>query len=193
MDQASVEGVHRREPALRHLTTDVLLEITNCWFKELDEPGKYIGVLQLDFSKAFDLINHNVLIEWVSDQCFKSQFTILQCYRYRNKVYQAQWLDLWTKSCLLLCMCWTRLALVRPAASLYNASPLNHHATGRQWCSNPDHYPDSEQASRCLNSFMLSAKQISRTSNFNVFCLTRPGIEPSTSRMPGERSTTDEL
>ncbi len=36
---------------------------------------------------------------------------------------------------------------------------------------------------------MLSAKQSSRTSNFNVFCLTRPGIEPPTSRMPGERST----
>ncbi len=39
-------------------------------------------------------------------------------------------------------------------------------------------------------SFVLSAKQSSRTSNFNVFCLTRPGIEPPTSSMPGERSTT---
>ncbi len=28
------------------------------------------------------------------------------------------------------------------------------------------------------NSFVLSAKQSSRTSNFNVFCLTWPGIEP---------------
>ncbi len=28
------------------------------------------------------------------------------------------------------------------------------------------------------NSFVLSAKQSSRTSNLNVFCLTRPGIEP---------------
>ncbi len=35
------------------------------------------------------------------------------------------------------------------------------------------------------NSFVLSAKQSSRTSNFNVFCLTRAGIEPPTSRMPG--------
>ncbi len=40
------------------------------------------------------------------------------------------------------------------------------------------------------NSFVLSAKQSSRTSNLNVFCLTRPGIEPPTSRMSGERSTT---
>ncbi len=57
---------------------------------------------------------------------------------------------LWTRACLLVVctsMCWTRLALVRPAASLYRASPLKHHATGRQWCPNPDHYPDSELVS----------------------------------------------
>ena len=31
------------------------------------------------------------------------------------------------------------------------------------------------------NTYVLSAKQSSRTSNFNVFGFTRPGIEPSTS------------
>ncbi len=36
------------------------------------------------------------------------------------------------------------------------------------------------------NSFILIARQSSRTSNFNVFCFARPGIEPPTSRMPGE-------
>ncbi len=84
---------------------------------------------------------------------------------------------------LLVCMYWTRLVLVRPAASLYSASPLKHHPTGKQWCPNPDHYSHSEPARRSLNSFVLSAKQSRRTSNFNVFCLTRPGIEPLTSRM----------
>ena len=39
---------------------------------------------------------------------------------------------------LLVCMYWPRLVLVRPAASLYSASPLKHHATGKQWCPNPD-------------------------------------------------------
>ncbi len=34
--------------------------------------------------------------------------------------------------------------------SLYSASPLKDHATGRQECPNPDHYPDSEPASRSL-------------------------------------------
>ncbi len=43
-------------------------------------------------------------------------------------------------------MYWTRLVLVRPAASLYSASPLKHHPTGKQWCPNPDHYSDSEPA-----------------------------------------------
>ncbi len=32
----------------------------------------------------------------------------------------------------VVCMYWTRLVLVRPAASLYSASPLKHHTTGRQ-------------------------------------------------------------
>ncbi len=33
---------------------------------------------------------------------------------------------------LLVCMYWTRLVLVRPAASLSSASPLKHHPTGKQ-------------------------------------------------------------
>ncbi len=33
---------------------------------------------------------------------------------------------------LLVCMYWTRLVLVRPAAILYSASPLKHHPTGKQ-------------------------------------------------------------
>ncbi len=51
---------------------------------------------------------------------------------------------------LLVCMYWTRLVLVRPATSLYSASPLKHHTTGKQWCLNPDHYADSEPARRSL-------------------------------------------
>ncbi len=50
--------------------------------------------------------------------------------------------------CKLVCMYWTRLVLVRPAASL--ASPLKHHPTGKQWCPNPDHYSDSKLARRSL-------------------------------------------
>ncbi len=33
---------------------------------------------------------------------------------------------------LLVCMYWTRLVLVRPAASLYSVSPLKHHPTCKQ-------------------------------------------------------------
>ncbi len=38
-----------------------------------------------------------------------------------------------TASCWCVCtMYWTRLVLVRPATSLYSASPLKHHPTGKQ-------------------------------------------------------------
>ncbi len=33
---------------------------------------------------------------------------------------------------LWVCMYWTHLVLVRPAASLYSASRLKHHPTGKQ-------------------------------------------------------------
>ncbi len=52
--------------------------------------------------------------------------------------------------CKLVCVYWTRLVLLRPAASLYSASPLKHHPTGKQWCPNLDHYSDSEPARRSL-------------------------------------------
>ncbi len=55
--------------------------------------------------------------------------------------------------CKLVCMCWTRLVLVRPAASLYSASPLKHHPTGKEWCHNSDHYSDSEPARRSITLF----------------------------------------
>ncbi len=85
------------------------------------------------------------------DRCFKSQMTLLQSHSDWNKVYQAQWLGLWTKSCWpVVCMCLTRLAPVRRAASPYSASPPKRHATGRQLCPNSDHYPDSEPANRSL-------------------------------------------
>ncbi len=82
-------------------------------------------------------------------------------------------------------MYWTRLVLVWPAASLYSACPLKHHARDKQWCPNRDHYPDSEPASRSLTLMCWALKQSSRT-----FCLIRPWIEPPTSCMPGKRSTT---
>ncbi len=131
--------------------------------------------------------------EWVSDRCFKSQLIIFHSYRDWNKVYQAPWLGLWTKSCfLVVCMCWTRLALVRHAASLYSASPLKHHTTGttgRQWYPNPDHYPDSEPASRSRNHLCWALSRAAEPQILTPFVLTRPGIESPTSRMPGERST----
>ncbi len=90
----------------------------------------------------------------------------------------------------LVCMYWTRLLLVRPVASLYSASPLKHHPTGKQWCPNPDHYSDSDPARRSLTLLCWALSRVAEPQILTSFVLTRPGIEPPTSRMPGERSTT---
>ncbi len=90
---------------------------------------------------------------------------------------------------LLVCMYWTRLVLVRPAARLYSASPLKHHPTGKQWCPNPDHYFDSEPARWSLTLLRWALSRAAEPQILTSFCLTCPGIEPSTSRMPGEWST----
>ena len=45
------------------LTTDVLLEMVNKWYEATDNLDSYVRVVMLDFSKAFDLIKHSLLIE----------------------------------------------------------------------------------------------------------------------------------
>ena len=41
---------------------DALVEMLHKWYKATDEPGTSVRVLFLDYSKAFDLINHDILI-----------------------------------------------------------------------------------------------------------------------------------
>ena len=43
-------------------TTDALVEMLHKWYEATDEPGTTVIVLFLDYSKAFDLINHEKLI-----------------------------------------------------------------------------------------------------------------------------------
>ena len=43
-------------------TTYCLLDILHNWLNHLDNPGKYICVCFLDFCKAFDRIDHNIVI-----------------------------------------------------------------------------------------------------------------------------------
>ena len=44
-------------------TTDILVEMVHQWYQATDTQGTYIRILLLDFSKAFDLINHTILID----------------------------------------------------------------------------------------------------------------------------------
>ncbi len=113
--------------------------------------ARYTYILMPTFGRFHQQWQALYRSEWVIS-VLSSMLTLFRSYRDWNKVYQAQWLGLRTRLCLyvLVCMYWTRLVLVQPAASSYSASPLKHHATGRQWCPNPDPYPDSEPASWSL-------------------------------------------
>ena len=44
-------------------TTDALVEMLHKWYEATDEPGTTVRVLFLDYSKAFDLINLETLID----------------------------------------------------------------------------------------------------------------------------------
>ena len=43
-------------------TTDALVKMVHSWYEATDELGSFVRVLFLDYSKAFDLINHEILI-----------------------------------------------------------------------------------------------------------------------------------
>ena len=43
-------------------TTDALVEMTHRWYEATDILNN-VRVVMLDFSKAFDLINHHILLE----------------------------------------------------------------------------------------------------------------------------------
>ena len=46
-------------------TTDALVEITHRWYEAADRHilNTYVRVVMIDFSQAFDLINHHILLE----------------------------------------------------------------------------------------------------------------------------------
>ena len=39
---------------------DALVEILHKWYKSTDVMANFVGVLSLDYSKAFELINHDI-------------------------------------------------------------------------------------------------------------------------------------
>ena len=40
-----------------------IVEMTHTWYEATDTLNTYVRIVLLDFSKAFDLINHNILLE----------------------------------------------------------------------------------------------------------------------------------
>ena len=44
-------------------TTDVLVEMLHKWYEATDVMNNFVRVLFMDYRKAFDLINHDILID----------------------------------------------------------------------------------------------------------------------------------
>ena len=59
-------------------TQDVLLYVTDKWLKTIDE-GKYTGAVFLDLTKAFDTVNHKILLSKLSYYGFQEASYDLLC------------------------------------------------------------------------------------------------------------------
>ena len=50
----------------KHSTTTALIRVTDEWLEAIDQ-GKYTGCVFVDLHKAFDTVNHQILIKKLSD------------------------------------------------------------------------------------------------------------------------------
>ena len=49
------------------MATDALVEMLHKWYESTDVTGNFVRVLFLDYSKTFDLINHDILLNKMTE------------------------------------------------------------------------------------------------------------------------------
>ena len=56
--------LHKNQSGLRinHATESVLILMTDTWLKAINE-GKMVGCYMVDFRKAFDIVDHRLLLQ----------------------------------------------------------------------------------------------------------------------------------
>ena len=70
VNKLTTDFQHAREG---HSTSTVLTQMTDDWLREIDNK-KIVGSVLLDFSAAFDIIDHSLLLEkhvlWIYTPCY---------------------------------------------------------------------------------------------------------------------------
>ena len=85
--------LHHEQSGFRqfHSCQTALTELTDNWLKQMDE-GNLTGVTLLDFTKAFDLVNHDILLQKIN--CYNFEDTTHKLFRsYLNNRYQSVHID----------------------------------------------------------------------------------------------------
>ena len=56
--------LHEKQSGFRagHSTESALISMIDSWLKAMND-GKYVGCLMIDFRKAFDLVDHSILLQ----------------------------------------------------------------------------------------------------------------------------------